>query len=139
MNCGTCTECKIKSWVFGFLDFETMSPYRLQYNESESNIKNYNSLYKNNKKTKTLSKKKQKKQKISKIQNFQKSKILFCILYTFHNSYFSYFFILEDFEKLKIFKVVFCVMYTFHNSYFIIIIFYIYIYFYIFKYLYIFI
>ena len=30
--------------------------------------------------------------KISKIQNFQKLKFLFCILYTFHNSYFLYFY-----------------------------------------------
>ena len=32
-----------------------MSPYRVQYNESESDIKNYNFLYKNTKHAKTLS------------------------------------------------------------------------------------
>ena len=45
-----------------------MSPYRLKHNESESNIKNYNFLYKNTKKAKTLSKKR-------KNGKFQKSKI----------------------------------------------------------------
>ena len=36
--------------------FETMLPYRVQYNESEYDIQIYNLFYKNNKKTKKLSK-----------------------------------------------------------------------------------
>ena len=95
-----------------------MSPYRFQYNESESDIQNFNFLYKNTKKAKTLSKT-LKKWKVSKIQIVQKPNILFCILYTFHNSYFLlYFLIWEKFEKSKIFKFLFCVMYMFNNSYF---------------------
>ena len=68
-----------------------MSPYRVQYTESESDIKNYNFLYKNTKKAKTRSKQNE-KWKISKIQNFQKKQFLFGIMYTFHNSYFYNFF-----------------------------------------------
>ena len=55
-----------------------MSPYRLKYNESESNIKNYNFLYKNTKKAKTLSKQTNKKSenfknpKFSIFGNFEK-------------------------------------------------------------------
>ena len=61
--------------------------------------------------------------KISKIQNFQKPKKLFCILYTFHNSYFLLFFrLITVFEKkngnFQKSNFLFCIMYTFHNSYF---------------------
>ena len=48
-----------------------MSPYRFQYNESESDIKKYNSLYKNTKKAKTLSKKNETFGKFQKSQNFK--------------------------------------------------------------------
>ena len=62
------------------------------------------------------------------IHNFQKPKFLFCILYTFHNSYFLYIFLIfmafivfivfivlkkGKFQKLKF---LFRIMYTFHNS-----------------------
>ena len=61
-----------------------MSPYRLQYNESESNIKIYNLLCKNTNNAKTVSN----SLIFSKIEQFKKLKILLCIMYKFHNSYF---------------------------------------------------
>ena len=42
--------------------------------------------------------------KISKIQNFQKPKNLFCILYTFHNSYFLFCLVLEFLKNLENFQ-----------------------------------
>ena len=73
--------------------------------------------------------------KISKIENFQKLKFLFCIMYTFHNSYFYNFYIFVKFLKIKNvqkLKLLFCIMYTFHNSYFSY--FYFFLYFYIINY-----
>ena len=109
-----------------------MSPYRLKYNESESDIKNYNFLYKNTKKAKTLSKKTIFFDflgfggKISKIQNFQKPKFLFCILYTFHNSYFLLFFSTYNcfrkngnFKNPKFSKSQICILHSVHIPQFI--------------------
>ena len=61
-----------------------MSPYRLQYNESESDIKKFNFLYKNTKKTEHF----RFFVKVSKIENFQKPNLIFYSMYKFHNSYF---------------------------------------------------
>ena len=66
-----------------------MSPYRLQYNESESNINKYNFFYKSTKHVKILSVC-WKCSIIFEKLNIKKRKLLFCIMYKFHNSYFNF-------------------------------------------------
>ena len=83
--------------------------YRVEYTESESDIKNYNFLYKKHKKRQNTFEKKTKNKIVffSKIPNVQKLKFLFCILYTFHNSYFFilfWFLCFYMFEKMENFK-----------------------------------
>ena len=95
-----------------------MSPYRVQYTESESDIKNYNFLYKNTKQLNMFS--------IVLMENFknpifQKLKFVFGIMYTFNKSYFTFYFLFWEVSKIQKFqklKCVFGIMYTFYNSYF---------------------
>ena len=69
-----------------------MSPYRVQYNESEYDILNYIFFYKNIKKKQntfeTLENLKKHSEKNK--RNNSKNHLLFCIMYKFHNSYFIF-------------------------------------------------
>ena len=81
-----------------------MLPYRVQYNEFEYDIKNYNLLHKIAKNAKILSicwiigEFFQTKNR--KLKNVQKLHFLFCIMYKFHNSYFVIFVICVNFVML---------------------------------------
>ena len=83
-----------------------MSPYRLKHNESESNIKNYNSLYKNTKKAKTLSTTLKKHQKIPKIPFFCKNPKFYFAFSTRSTIriFYYYFWLITVFEKMETFK-----------------------------------
>ena len=97
-----------------------MLPYRVQYTESESDITNYNFLYKNTKQVKILSIflnfwGQFQKSEIFKNSNFH---LVLCIRSIIH-IWLSIFLIwkiskIQHFQKLNF---LFGVMYTFHNSY----------------------
>ena len=89
-----------------------MSPYRAQYTESESNITNNHFLYKNTQNAKTLSIFKMLghfRKQLKQLKN-QKLKIVFCILYKLHSSYFI---ILVNF--INIIFLYFCIFIYLYN------------------------
>ena len=136
-----------------------MSPYRVKYTESESDIHNYNSLYKNTKKNQNIFENKKKRLFCLKhFGTFQKSKffkntkfyVAFCIRSTIHIFYTCFWFVMlfivwkRKFQKSKKIKIsnlylVLCIRSIIHIFFYkchIFIIFIILTYFHIFIYLY---
>ena len=81
-----------------------MFPYRAKYTESESDIKNYNSLYKNTKKAKTLPKKTKKKSENFKIFKNPKFYLAFSTRSTIRIFYY-FFRLITVFEKNECWKI----------------------------------
>ena len=65
-----------------------MFPYRVTYNESESDIRNNDLLYKPHRKCQNAF---ELWEHFGKIEEFQKILFLFCNMYKLHNSYFVFF------------------------------------------------